>query len=155
MILAFQISAFQNDAFQIPASESTVTPDIPEIRGGGLDHQAKRRKATLSDKPNQHLDQIIAKAFKTVFGELTDKKAPKKVAKQANKIVKEYAETYRPTFDEVDWFAFNQDLDAVQRLFALYQKEITDARLLEQQALEARRIFEQIENDNIEFLLMH
>jgi hypothetical protein len=119
--------------------------------GGGIDHQIKRRKATLAEKPNQHLDQIIAKAFKTVFGELTDKKAPKTVQKQANKIVSEYTESYRPKYDEIDWFAFNQDLEAVQRLFALYQREVADAR----QIAENKRIFDIIENDNLEFLLMH
>jgi hypothetical protein len=119
--------------------------------GGGIDHQIKRRKATLAEKPNQHLDQIIAKAFKTVFGELTDKKAPKTVQKQANKIVSEYTESYRPKYDEIDWVAFNQDLEAVQRLFALYQREVADAR----QIAENKRIFDIIENDNLEFLLMH
>lgn len=132
-------------------SGSAPTPPEVLIRGGGIDHQRKRRKATISDKPNQQLDSIIAKAFKTVFGELTDKKAPKSVKKQANKIVGEYAETYRPTVDEVDWAEFNQNLEAVQRLFALYQREIADNQKLE----EAKRLFEMIENDNIEFLLMH
>lgn len=132
-------------------SEGATPPPAVQIRGGGVDHQRPRRKATIADKPNQHLDQIIAKAFKTVFSELTDKKAPKTVQKQANKIVSEYAETYRPRFDEVDWFAFNQDLEAVQLLFNLYQREIADAR----QEAENKRIFDIIENDNLEFLLMH
>ena len=140
--------------FSLDGISVTVYQNNGEVTrqiGGGIDHQVKRRKATLSDKPNQHLDQIIAKAFKTVFGELTDKKAPKTVQKQANKIVSEYTEEYRPKFDEIDWFAFNQDLEAVQRLFALYQREIADAR----QIAENKRIFDIIENDNLEFLLMH
>ena len=106
---------------------------------------------TLADKPNQHLDEIIAKAFKTVFGELTSKKAPKAVQKQANKIVSEYTYEYRPKVDEIDWFAFNQDLEAVKRLFDLYKKEIED----DKKAISAKRLFDLIENDNIEFLLMH
>ena len=107
--------------------------------------------ATIADRPSRHLDEIIAKAFKTVFGELTSKKAPKEVQKQANKIVSEYADEYRPKVDEIDWFAFNQDLEAVKRLFDLYKKEIED----DKKAISAKRLFDLIENDNIEFLLMH
>jgi len=129
---------------------ATATP-IEVITGGGIDHQVRRKKATLADRPNRHLDEIIAKAFKTVFGELTSKKAPKEVQKQANKIVSEYTYEYRPKVDEIDWFAFNQDLEAVKRLFDLYKKEIED----DKKAISAKRLFDLIENDNIEFLLMH
>lgn len=117
----------------------------PQIRGGGIDHQIKRKKATLAEKPNLHLDKIIEKAFKTVFGELTDKKIPKEIQKQANKIVKNYTDEYRPKVNDVDWESFNQDLEAVQLLFSLYQKEIAASK----------KLFDLIENDNVEFLLMH
>jgi hypothetical protein len=135
------------------ASGEVVEPEIPaiEIRGGGIDHQRPRRKATLSDKPNEHLNDIIAKSFKEVFNKLTDKKAPKEVQKKANKIVSQYTDEYRPNVNQIDWFAFNQDLEAVQLLFNLYQREIADAK----QIAENKRIFDLIENDNLEFLLMH
>ena len=107
-------------------------------------YPSKRRKATLKEKPLQHLETILGKAVKEVFSELTEKKAPKNVKKQANKIVKDYAETYRPKADEVDWDALSQDLEVAQRLFNLYQREIAD-----------KRLFELIEQDNVEFLLMH
>jgi hypothetical protein len=131
--------------------DGVTPPPAVQIRGGGVDHQRPRRKATISDKPIQHLNQIIEKAFKSVFSELTSKKAPKAVQKQANKIVKEYTDEYRPNVAQIDWFAFNQDLEAVQNLFNLYQKEIANAR----QVAENKRIFDLIENDNLEFLLMH
>ena len=121
------------------------------IIGGGIDHQKKRRKATLSDKPNQHLDAIIAKSFKEVFNKLTDKKAPKEVQKKANKIVSDYSTEYRPTVNQVDWTEFNRDLEAVQRLFNLYNKEFAE----NQKVITEKLLFDLIENDNIEFLLMH
>jgi hypothetical protein len=93
----------------------------------------------------------MAKAFKTIFNELTDKGSPKKVQKQANKIVSEYAETYRPKENQVDWLAFSKNLEAVQLLFSLYQREVANPR----KEAENRRIFDTIENDNLEFLLMH
>jgi alpha-amylase/alpha-mannosidase (GH57 family) len=132
-------------------SGDAPAPVVPQVRGGGIDHQRRRKKATIADKPIQQLNQIIEQAFKTVFSELTSKKAPKALQKQANKIVKEYTDEYRPNVAQIDWFAFNQDLEAVQNLFNLYQREIADAR----QVAENKRIFNLIENDNLEFLLMH
>jgi len=139
---------------QRSALSGTFTGDVIPIIGDGgwgIDHQIKRKKATLSDKPNEHLNEIIAKSFKEVFNKLTDKKAPKEVQKKANKIVSQYTDEYRPSVNQIDWFAFNQDLEAVQLLFNLYQREIADAK----QIAENKRIFDLIENDNLEFLLMH
>ncbi len=140
-------------SFSITAN-ATLTAVIVEqnvIAGGGIYHQDKRRKATLKDKPNQHLDAIIAKSFKEVFNKLTDKKAPKEVQKKANKIVSDYSTEYRPTVNQVDWTEFNRDLEAVQRLFALYNREFAE----NQKAITEKLLFDLIENDNIEFLLMH
>lgn len=145
-----QLLAITLDSIVVSGAQINGNVIVPVIIGGGIDHQIKRRKATLSDKPNLHLDKIIEKAFKTVFGELTDKKASKEVQKQANKIVKEYTEVYRPKVDEIDWEAFNNDLQAVQLLFNLYQREITD----NQKIIAVKKLFDLIENDNIEFLLM-
>jgi len=140
-------------SFSITAN-ATLTEAPQEqnvISGGGIYHQDKRRKATLEDKPNKHLDAIIAKSFKEIFSKLTNKKASKEVQKKANKIVGEYAETYRPTVNEVNWTEFNRDLQAVQLLLNLYNKEFEE----NQKAITEKLLFDLIENDNIEFLLMH
>ena len=140
-------------SFSITAN-ATLTEAPQEqnvITGGGIYHQDKRRKATLKDKPNQHLDAIIAKSFKEVFNKLTDKKAPKEVQKKANKIVSDYSTEYRPTVNQVDWTEFNRDLQAVQLLLNLYNKEFEE----NQKAITENLLFDLIENDNIEFLLMH
>lgn len=132
-------------------SEGVIPPPLVEIRGGGVDHQRKRRKATIADKPNQHLDKIIETAFKTVFGELTSKKIPKEIQKQANKIVRDYTTEYRPSVNDIDWAEFNRDLEAVQLLFNLYNRELVERN----RAINEKRMFDLIENDNLEFLLMH
>ena len=149
-----QNAMYGSASFTISATGSLTSQEVQVdkiVYGGGIDHQAKRKKAKIEDKPNQHLDEIIAKSFKQVFNKLTDKKTPKEVQKKANKIVSEYAETYRPTFNEVNWDEFNRDLQAVQRLFALYNKEFSE----NQKAISEKLLFDLIENDNIEFLLMH
>jgi len=137
------------------STTGTLSGETPRIGGDDaqfrIDHQTKRKKATIEDKPNQQLDEIIAKSFKQVFNKLTDKKAPKEVQKKANKIVSEYTEAYRPTFSEVDWAEFNRDLEAVQRLFALYNREFAE----NQKAISEKLLADLIENDNLEFLLMH
>ncbi|HQO15946.1 MAG TPA: hypothetical protein PLG02_03195, partial [Methylotenera sp.] len=67
------------------------------------------------------------------------------------KIVSDYSTEYRPTVNQVDWTEFNRDLEAVQRLFALYNREFAE----NQKAITEKLLFDLIENDNIEFLLMH
>lgn len=127
-----------------------VPAPVTAVRGGGVDHQRKRKKSTLADRPIEHLNKIIDESFsdikaaKEAFKELTGKKSSKNVKKQANKLVAEYSEAYRPKVNQIDWVAFANDLEAANLLFKLYQKEIAD-----------KRLFDIIENDNVEFLLMH
>ncbi len=137
-----------------------VVPPVIERRGGGIDHQVKRKKSTLADRPNEQLENIIETSFESIkaskeaFKELTSKKASKNVKKQANKIVKDYSDAHRPSFNNIDWTAFSENLEATQRLLNLYRKEIADEVISEN--LERFKLKQmRIEADNVEFLLMH
>lgn len=119
---------------------------------GTIDWQEPRRKLRLKEKPLQHLEFVLKNVVAEVFGDLTKPEIPKKVKLEAKKIVKAYEiEDFAPEGilsehvpPPIDFEALSSDSARLQQLMNLWQQEVENKR----------RLFNEIEEANIEFLLL-
>lgn len=130
--MTFQQNAFQENAFQVGgvATSPPVPPDIPI---GGAGHpvpgpsiwwgEKKRRKFTKT------FDWILDRVVSELYGELTQPAVAKAVQKEAAKIVRPYAQDGEKVPQQVNWAKLEQDIQAVQRLMELYQIEVYNLQL--------------------------
>ena len=128
-------------------SGTSVPPVIANtgVGAGTIDWQVPRRELRLEEKPLQHLDFILKNVVAEVFGELTKPQMPLKVKAKAEKIVKPYEvdgilREHHVT--PINWEAFTHDVRRIQQLVDLWQNEVENARI------------EDNEQFNREFLLL-
>ncbi len=132
--MSFQQNAFQENAFQVGGVQ-TVVPVPPDIPIGGAGHpvpgpsiwwgEKKRRKFTKT------FDWILDRVVSELYGELTQPNIAKSVQKEAAKLVRPYAKDGEKVPQQVNWMALEQDIATVQRLIALWQDEVYNLQLQE------------------------
>ena len=84
----------------------------------------KRKKKTLREQPNKHLDYILDKAIEA-YGKIVEE-APKAVQKEAAKIVRPFTESKAavPQPESIDFKALERDAEKVAQLLEMYQQQV-------------------------------
>lgn len=99
---AFQISAFQRNAFQLVTS----TAPIPVItKKGGADYR----------KHNKTFKQSVKESLEELLGE-------PKIVEQVKEIVSEYSNSNKPTLSSIDLKLLTQNVAAAERIIMLAEK---------------------------------
>lgn len=130
---AHGLSAF-NDVYvwESKGSAGSAPSTIP-MGGSGypatVNWQGKRKRATLAERPNEHLRQILDRAVAEYYGEIVNADLPKSVKTEAANLVKPFADKaarYKalPKPAEVNWAALERDANAVAALLGLWSAEL-------------------------------
>lgn len=99
-----------------------------------VDWQGRRRKRTLAEQPNLHLDRILDEVIAEHYRDLTEDDVPQEVQKQAAAIVKPFAEksvrrSAIPPPSRIDWEAMKRDTAQARRLMELWQRYMYEAMI--------------------------
>lgn len=112
---------------------SGVIPPAPTVVTGGAGHpinwQGKRRRATLADKPNEHLRQILDRVVAEYYAEIVESDLPTAIKQEAAAAVRPFAERKArhqaiPQALNVDWARLQHDAGAVGAILRIWHDEI-------------------------------
>jgi hypothetical protein len=116
--MAFQSNAFQSNAFQIV---SVIPPIVSTIDGGAGSGKYK----WTDDELYLYLEGLSAGFAKKAYEEIIET-ADADVRAEAASLVKQYAEDKRKVPEKVDWTGFENNLEKMRKLIAIYEREVLE-----------------------------